>query len=152
VIVHFDALGEREFHRGFLLAIFLNKRSFNSCRRIDGGLLNTEQRRRKTKCERVAIDVCSMYLCSTWPASLNVKTAAKLDSIILLEKSTQKQIDWNHLRADPPELQLVPVDLWSIVTYTTMTSLGPVSKHSTFTRFDRYSFQAGWSLRLRLSC
>jgi hypothetical protein len=123
VIVHILTLWANEWSGISSWQSFLNKRSFqHEVEESMVALYHFNEWRIKTKCERVvAIDVCggkgvfSMLL--QYMASLywNEDGAAKLDSIILLEKSTEKQIDWNHLRADSPgkSIQLVQVDLWS---------------------------------------
>lgn len=88
-------------------------------------LYHLQEWRKKRKLERfVAVDVCggkgifSMLL--QYMASLywNQDGASQLDSIILLEKSTEEQIDWAHLRAPIAGKkktihELVTVHLWS---------------------------------------
>jgi hypothetical protein len=122
-IVHILKLWAKEWAGLSTWQSFLNKRSFqHEIEESMVALYHLNEWRRRTKCERVvAVDVCggkgvfSMLL--QYMASLywNKDGAAKLDSIILLEKSTEDQIDWDHLRAAPPgeNIKLVPVDLWS---------------------------------------
>lgn len=101
---------------------FLNKKSFqHEIEESMVALFHLNEWRRKSGCKRfVAVDVCggkgvfSMLLKYMAGIHWNHDGAATLDHIILLEKSTEEQIGWNHLRAQPGnDIQLVTVDLWS---------------------------------------